>query len=107
MEPLMVCALEVACCDRSQPTCRDQNHGGEEAHLLLAEAQVGELLAEVKHGVEKVPGPHGPQRVHAVFLPAQEGDGALLDVEERSKADHQHLQSANTQLRQSGYSYLV
>ena len=75
-----------------RPTCRDEHHGGEEAHLLLTEAQVDELLTEVKHGVEEVSGPHGPQSVHAVLLPPQEGDGAVLHVEQRGEADHQHLQ---------------
>lgn len=73
-------------------TCRHQNHGGEEAHLLLAQTQVHQLLAEVKHGVQKVSGPHGPQGVHAVLLAAQKSDGAVLHIEQRGEANDQHLQ---------------
>lgn len=79
-----------------KPTCRDQNHSSEETHLLLTEAQVGELLAEVKHGVEEVPGTHGSQSVNAVFLPTQEGDGAVSYIKQRGEANHQHLPDTNT-----------
>lgn len=84
-----------------KPTCRHQHHGCEEAHLLLAQAQVHQLLAEVKHGVEQVSGPHAPQGVHAVLLPSQEGDGALLGVKERGEAHHQHLRKKRAALSQS------
>lgn len=83
--------------DFIKPTCGDQDHCSEQAHLLLAEAEVDELLAEVKHGVEEVPGTHGPQSVHAVLLPTQEGDGAVFHVEQRGKANHQHLRNTNTE----------
>uniref|UniRef100_A0A3B3CL06 Thyroid hormone receptor beta n=1 Tax=Oryzias melastigma TaxID=30732 RepID=A0A3B3CL06_ORYME len=68
-----------------------RNHGGEEAHLLLTEAQIHELLTEVKHGVEEVSGAHGLQRLHTVLVPSQEGDGAVFDIKQRGKANHQHL----------------
>lgn len=78
------------------PTCRHQNHSGEEAHLLLTEAQVHELLTEVKHGIEQVPGTHGPQGVHAVFLPTQKCNSAVLHVKQGRETNHQHLQNTNT-----------
>lgn len=82
-------------CHHQQPTCRNQNHGGEEAHLFLAEAQIHELLAEVKHGVEEVSRTHGLQRLHSVLLPSQEGDRAVFDVKKRGEANHQHLRDKN------------
>lgn len=76
-------------------TCRHQNHSSEEAHLLLAQSQVHQLLAEVKHGVQKVPGPHGPQGFNAVLLPTQKSHSAVPNVEQRGEANDQHLWNAN------------
>lgn len=72
-------------------TCRHQHHGGEVAHLLLAQPQGQELLAELEHGVEELSGAHGAQRLQAVLLAAQESHGAFVHIEQRGKAHHKHL----------------
>lgn len=44
---------------RHDRTGRDEDNGGEQAHLLLAKAEPHQIFAEVHHGGQEVAGAHG------------------------------------------------